>query len=139
MHKLFLDANVLFTAAHRPGGKAAFLFEAQTGGRASTPWTLVSSAYAIEEARRNIEIKAPDALARFAKLIGSLTIAAQPSIPDMAIQLPEKDVPIWSAARACGATHLLTGDIEDFGRWMNRHSATGGIVVQTVAEFLASL
>lgn len=138
MHRLFLDANVLFTAAHRPNGKAAFLFEAQADAGASSPWTLVSSAYAIEEARRNIEIKAPDALARLAKLVGTLTIAAQPSIPDATIRLPDMDVPIWSAAHACGATHLLTVDVEDFGRWMNRPSATGGIVIQTVAEFLAS-
>ena len=28
MHRLFLDANVLFTAAHNPEGKAALLFDA---------------------------------------------------------------------------------------------------------------
>lgn len=136
MHKLFLDANVLFTAAHRPNGKAAFLFE--FAGAADT-WVLVSSAYAIEEARRNIAVKAPGALISFAKLVGGLSIASQPSTPDRALQLPDKDVPIWSAARCCGATHLITGDVKDFGRWMNKPQVTAGIVIQTAAEYLAEI
>lgn len=49
-HSLFLDANFLFTAAHHPGGKAAFLFEAAS--RPGPPWQLPSTAYAIEEGRR---------------------------------------------------------------------------------------
>jgi len=137
--RLFLDANVLFTAAHRPQGKAAFLFESSHDAVTSAPWVLLSSAYAIEEARRNLEVKATDSLVRFGRLVDRLTTTAQPSIADATIQLPDKDAPIWSAARACGATHLLTGDIKDFGRWMNKPSATGGMVIQTVAEFLAGL
>jgi predicted nucleic acid-binding protein len=51
---LFLDANVLFTAAHNPNGKAALVIELQ----AKASWTIVTSAYAREEAQRNIRIKA---------------------------------------------------------------------------------
>ena len=47
--RLFLDANVLFTAAHNPNGKAALVIELGARGH----WQLFSSPYAFEEARRN--------------------------------------------------------------------------------------
>jgi len=48
--RLFPDANVLFTAAHDPRGKAALVIVVETGGC----WTLLSSELAFEEARRNL-------------------------------------------------------------------------------------
>ena len=53
--------------------------------------------------------------------------------------LAEKDRPIFQAALACGATHLLTGDLKDFGAFMNQAEKTFGVLVQTVADFLESL
>ena len=50
--------------------------------------------------------------------------------------LARKDRPIFQAALACRATHLLTGDLKDFGRFMNRHEETLGVRIQTVAELL---
>ena len=50
--------------------------------------------------------------------------------------LVEKDPPIFQAAVAWGATHLLTGDLKDFGPFMNQPAETFDILVQTVAEFL---
>jgi predicted nucleic acid-binding protein len=55
------------------------------------------------------------------------------------VLLPEKDRPILEAAIHCKATHLLTGDIKDFGPFMNNLNLTGGVVIQTVSEFLAGL
>lgn len=52
--RVFLDANVLFTAAHNPGGKAAFVITLGSEGL----FLLSTSAYAREEARRNLERKA---------------------------------------------------------------------------------
>ena len=43
------------------------------------------------------------------------------------------------AAIRSQATHLLTGDLKDFGALMNKPRQTAGIVIQTVAEFLSSL
>ena len=60
MKRIFLDANVLFTAAHNPRGKAAFIVEV---GRDDF-WKLYSSAYAVAEARRNLEIKFPEQMLR---------------------------------------------------------------------------
>jgi hypothetical protein len=53
--------------------------------------------------------------------------------------LPAKDRPICRAAHGCRATHLLTGGIRDFGPLMNQPEQTGGLVIQTVGQFLGSL
>lgn len=58
MIRVFLDANVLFTAAHNRSGKAALVIELGIRGR----WGLATSGYAFEEARRNLEIKFPASL-----------------------------------------------------------------------------
>lgn len=52
--------------------------------------------------------------------------------------LPEKDAPIYRAAHACRADVLLTGDLKDFGFLMNDRQKADGLLIQTVADFLAS-
>lgn len=136
-HRLFLDANVLFTAAHNPGGKAACLFEAAS--RPSPPWQLLCSAYAIEEARRNLTTKSPQRMAAFEGLCAVLKMVPQPASALAPLALPDKDEPIWSAALAARATHLLTGDIKDFGPHMNGPASTAGVVIQTVGDYLAAM
>ena len=134
MDRLFLDANVLFTAAHSPDGKAALLFDALELKR----WQLVASAFAIAEARRNVAAKYPARSARLESLIAQLTEVGQPTAVGIGIRLPEKDQPIYLAALACRATHLLTGDLRHFGPHMNQPQATGGLIIQTVGEYLAA-
>lgn len=135
MHKLFLDADVLFTAAHNPPGKAAFLFDSP--GRKH--WQLISSAYTVEEARRNIAAKYPQCSERLDEFLRRVTIVQQPSLTETPIELPEKDRPIFIAAQAAAATHLLTGDLKDFGPHMNQPAKSGGITIQTVADYLANV
>jgi hypothetical protein len=53
--------------------------------------------------------------------------------------LPKKDDPIFLSALGARCTHLLTGDLKDFGRFMNAPEDTSGILIQTVAGFLSSL
>ena len=48
--RIFLDASILFTAAHNPNGKAALVIELGRSGI----WRLATSPYAAEEARCNI-------------------------------------------------------------------------------------
>ena len=72
--RLFLDANVLFTAAHNPRGKAAFVIRLGAEGT----WDLVTSAYPREEARRNLARKFPQALADFDALRSGIRIVAHP-------------------------------------------------------------
>ncbi len=133
--KVFLDANVLFTAAHNPDGKAAFVIELAGDGF----WEVATSHFAIEEARRNLEIKFPEAVDALNNLMGHVVLAAAVLDEPCPIDLPEKDRPIFLSAAGAGCTHLLTGDRKDFGRFMNDPKKTAGIVIQTVADFLAAL
>jgi predicted nucleic acid-binding protein len=132
--RLFLDANVLFTAAHNPSGKAALIIDLGAKGY----WEVVTSSYTIEEARRNISIKFPDCLKRFETLVTRVIKIPSRSGRNCPALLPEKDRPILEAAIQCKATHLLTGDIKDFGPFMNNTNLTGGVLIQTVSEFLGS-
>lgn len=133
--RLFLDANILFTAAHNPKGKSALVIELGQAGL----WQLVTSTYALEEARRNLALKFPDGLERLGVLSQSLRITTDTANAECPTRLPEKDCPIYRAAHTCRADVLLTGDIRDFGFLMNDPSKAGGMLVQTVADFLNAL
>lgn len=135
MKRVFLDANVLFTAAHNASGKAVLVIELGAGKH----WRLCTSVYAVEEARRNISVKFPDALQRLDTLLGSVAVVQHGTGAECPIKLREKDRTIFLSAMKCKATHLLTGDIRDFGPFMNQPEKTQGIIIQTVAEFLAAL
>lgn len=131
MKRLFLDANILFTAAHNPHGKAALLIELASRGH----WELYSSVYAVEEAARNIEIKYPDSSKRLVEIIRNVNLVGHHSRHPCPAGLNEKDQPIFQAACECSATCLLTGDRKDFGRYMNQPERTFGICIQTVSDF----
>ena len=130
--RLFLDANVLFTAAHNPRGKAALIIELGGSGH----WALYSSRLTVEEARRNIASKFPQCLHLLMTILRGVRLVEHRVDLYFPEGLARKDQPIFQAALACRATHLLTGDLKDFGRFMNRPEQTAGIRIQTVAEFL---
>jgi predicted nucleic acid-binding protein len=133
--RLFLDSNVLFTAAHNPEGKASLVIELAALGN----WEVVTSAYCLAEARRNLERKQPAALGRLSEVLGTVRL-----VPDVAgerctLSVPEKDRPVFASAQRCKATHFLTGDRRHFGQYMNKPKDTMGIVVQTVGDFLSAI
>ena len=133
MKRVFLDATVLFTAAHNPRGKAAFIIELADSGA----FKLFTSSYAREEAERNIMVKYPMCTAAFTQLFQNITVVpVTPISTNYPEILPAKDVPIFAAAVCCRATHLLTGDTRHFGSLMNHPDLCGGIIVMTVAQFL---
>jgi len=103
--RLFLDANVLFTATHNPSGKAAFIIDLGSQGY----WEVMSCSYVIEEARRNLSIKFPHYLERFESLMATIIKVPSRSGRMCPVLLLEKDRPILEAAIHCKATHLLTG------------------------------
>lgn len=135
MIRLFLDANVLFTAAHNPSGKAALIIDLGS----QKYWEVVSCSFAIDEARRNIIIKFPGCLERLDSLLINVKKVPSESGRMCPIPLPQKDRPVLEAAIRCKATHLLTGDIKDFGPFMNNPDHTAGVIIQSVSEFLANL
>lgn len=134
MMRVFLDANVLFTAAHNPKGKTSLIIESGTD-----VYLLFTSDAAIEEAKRNLAIKYPNCLARLDDLLSRFTIFIADLSAPFPEGLPPKDAVIFQAAVACQATHFLTGDHRHFGLFMNRPKKTNSVVIQTVSEFLAAL
>lgn len=132
MTRLFLDANVLFTAAHNPNGKAALVLELAGQGH----WRVVTSTYAAEEARRNVALKFPGCLERLEQLLADIETLDSGRGGTCPLPLRDKDRPIFEAALRAGVTHLLTGDIRDFGPFMNAAERSNGVLIQTVAAFL---
>jgi predicted nucleic acid-binding protein len=130
---LFLDANVLFTAAHNPDGKAALVVDLAGN---EGPWALVTSDLAAEEARRNLGRRYPTHLGRFEEMLLGIPRVSPPLPHECPVPLVEKDRPILHAAIAAQATHLLTGDIKHFGPHMNSPEQTAGVTIQTVGSFL---
>jgi uncharacterized protein len=127
---VFLDANVLFSAAYAPHNCLLELWE-RKGIR------LVSSEYAVEEARRNLET--PERLERLSGLVSNMRIvrSSSPSLlVELApnVELPEKDRPVLVDAINTGATHLITGDRRHFGNYFGKR--IGGLLIQTPAQYL---
>ena len=120
--RVFLDANVLFAAAYSPDGLSALLIELGAAGRV----TLLTSALAIIEAERNLEAKRPAALAALRGNLSAVRIVRAPAPADVERltppELSSKDRPLLAAAIGADATHFVTGDVADFGRFMNRRA-----------------
>ena len=76
------------------------------------------------------------ALGNLMEVVGVVPTVLDETCP---IDLPEKDEPIFLSAVGARCTHLLTGDLKDFGRFMNAPERTFGVLIQTVAEFLSKL
>lgn len=111
MDRLFLDANVLFSAAYRPAAGVAQLWQVE--GVA-----LVTSSFAVQEARRNLED--PRQKTRLGELLRGMEVGEALMLPPErrgGVELPEKDWPILGGAVASGATHLVTGDQRHFGQY----------------------
>jgi uncharacterized protein len=128
MDRLFLDANVLFSAAYRTGSGLLQLWKLKNV-------VLCSSRYAVEEARINLERE--DQRKRLIDLEPALYMfdATGPDLP-RGISLPEKDEPILRAALAAKATHLLTGDVRHFGPYFDKKIE--GVAILLPGEYLRS-
>jgi uncharacterized protein len=126
MDRLFLDANVLFSAAYRPHAGLLRLWRLNHV-------TLCSSHYALEEAR--INLTEDPQRRRLAKLAESIQLfEATPGELPRGISLPDKDAPILLAAMEALATHLITGDVRHFGPYFGK--PIGGILVISPADYL---
>ncbi|MHB9035056.1 MAG: PIN domain-containing protein [Armatimonadota bacterium] len=130
MDRVFLDANVLFSAAYRPSSRIRQLW--------SLPGVmLVSSNYAIEEARRNLLVHRPQSLSELDALIEQMEIvcgsSSEVSLSD-AINLPEKDIPIIAAAAESDCAYLLTGDKQHFDALFGQ--SVGGVLVLLPGEYI---
>jgi predicted nucleic acid-binding protein len=126
--RLFLDANVLFSAAYSEKAGVRRLW--QVPGV-----TLVTSAYAVEEAIRNLSDEAQRR--RLQELLEFVEVTSAGSLDPKLMEdvaLPDKDLPILGAAVSSGATHLVTGDRRDFGRYFGQ--IVLGVLVLPPADYL---
>jgi predicted nucleic acid-binding protein len=126
----FLDANVLFSAARSASTRLRELWQ-----RPET--VLLTSAYCVEEARRNVAVDRPAALADLGALVARLTLVSEPAADAellKGIELPDKDRPVFLAAVQAKATHFLTGDHKHFGPY--RGKTFGGVRIATPADYL---
>jgi predicted nucleic acid-binding protein len=111
--RIFLDANVLFSAAKSDGAVRELLHRLVRAGH-----VLCADAYVVEEARRNLLRKAPAALHALDALIGSVEVASfNPAElpPTVAEKIDAKDRPVFAAAVALRCDALVTGDRTHFG------------------------
>lgn len=128
MDRLFLDANVLFSAAYREDAGVRALWSLESVA-------LTTSSYAAEEAERNLPKR--EQKKRLRELLQAVQLVAAATLPESARQgviLPDKDWPIVAGAIAAGCTHLITGDARHFGPYFSERIA--GVLVLPPAEYL---
>jgi predicted nucleic acid-binding protein len=128
MDRVFLDANILYSASYREGAGLTRLWKLRDV-------QLLTSAYALGEAWRNIDDAAQRvrlaSLAATLELVGELPVDAPRT---RGAGLPAKDVPILNAAISGRATHLLTADEQHFGRLFG--TTIGGVLIVSPADYL---
>lgn len=111
--KIFLDANVLFSASNPTSNIHRFIKQLTKSHK------LVTSDYAYEEARRNIQLKRLSWFSTFNTIEALIT-----RVPSVAltvdVELIDKDRPILGSAIAQRCDYLLTGDKKDFGHLYNK-------------------
>jgi galactose-1-phosphate uridylyltransferase len=111
--RLFLDANILFSAAKSDGAVRELLRRLHAAGHEC--WV---DDYVAFEVRRNLVVKGPDAMAAFEALLPGLRFGAT-QVPRAAMReldwLAEKDRPVLAAAMHLRCHALVTGDRTHFG------------------------
>lgn len=127
MRRVFLDANILFSAAWREESGIGRLWDMEGV-------QLVTSPYALREAERNIQRKKPAAAQRLSSLASTVELSSATAPLSRSCGLPEKDRPILEAAAGCGCAVLLTGDVTHFGHLIGTEAE--GVRVMMVSMFL---
>jgi uncharacterized protein len=128
LDRVFLDANILYSAAYLELTGLLRLWTLQNV-------ELLSSAHTIEGARRNLTIDRPDAVSRLDRMLDLISRVDPPEgvrLPE-GIRLDPKDRPILLAAIHGKADYLLTGDAKHFGHLFKRRIE--GVVVLRPAQY----
>jgi hypothetical protein len=123
--RVFLDANILFSAAKTDGAVRKLLRELLERGHDC--W---ADSYVVAEARRNLIAKGPDALMVLEALLARMKVApASPADAEQAetAWLPEDDRPVLASAIRLRCAALVTGDRTHFGGGYGR--AFGGVTI----------
>jgi len=119
--RVFLDAKAVFSAANEASNLARLL------DLALARHVVVTSDFALEEARRNVVVKRPAWASRFAALASRVEIV--PSVAfELPVVLPAKDRPIRCAAIWSRCDLLATGDRTHFG-FLSEQTVVGATIV----------
>jgi predicted nucleic acid-binding protein len=124
--RLFLDANILVSAAWKSDSKVQRLWQ--------IPGVeLVTSNFVVEECRRNLPNPGqPERLIELLRAVRVFEFDQSPVLED-APPLPQKDHHVLAAAVLARAQYLVTGDRTHFGAWYG--SCVLGIRVEPPASF----
>jgi len=110
--RIFLDANLLFSAGKSDGAVRRFINLLLKNGH-----TLVADPYVKEEAERNIQLKYPESQQDLTGVLRRISIqpsATAPAFLPSSVLLDEKDRPVLAAAIKAGCGLLITGDTTHF-------------------------
>jgi len=125
--RIFLDANVLFSASKSNGAVRLLVRRLLDAGH-----ECLADEYVVIEARRNLEAKGPEALAVLDALLAQIQVAAAHA-PGRAVKdtdwLPENDRPVLYAAMRLKCHALVTGDRTHFGQGYGK--AYGGVTIHS--------
>ena len=135
--RVFLDANILFSAAKTDGAVRELLRLLQETGHEC--WV---DEYVVFEAHRNLLAKGPEALSALDALLATCHLkpgrVPATSAPRADIDwLPDKDRPVLAAAIRLRCHALLTGDQTHFGAGYGR--TFSGVVVRSPRSLLEAL
>jgi predicted nucleic acid-binding protein len=113
--RVFLDANILFSAAD-PRSATRPLLEALLKYAES-----VSSPHAVEEVCRNLEVKRRQYVEDFKDLVKRLNVThAFADLRDFHINLSKEDIAVLGGAVGSRCTHFWTGDKSHFGKFYGK-------------------
>jgi predicted nucleic acid-binding protein len=125
--RIFLDANILFSAAKSDGAVRRLLELLADAGHECH-----ADSFVVEEARRNLALKAPGNLPVLHRLLGRIKVAQAASHPpeaEVVRSLPEKDRPVLAAAIQLACEALVTGDRAHFGSLYGK--TLGGVKIHS--------
>jgi len=127
--RIFLDANILFSAAYGSPGLNSLW---ELAGEKDC--LLFASNYVVEETRHNLVDS--EQIRRLEAYLSKIEIVpdVDPTIP-CPIELPEKDRPVLLTAISIKAGYLLTGDRIHFGRYFGK--IVSGVRICPPRDYLA--
>ena len=111
--RIFLDANILFSAAKSAGAVRRLLDLLLKAGH-----ECCVDGYVVEEARRNLAAKAPDGVAALELMVARCQrsdVQHADRALEATLPLPAKDQPVLAATIRHGCGALVTGDRSHFG------------------------
>jgi predicted nucleic acid-binding protein len=132
--RIFLDANILFSAAKTDGAIHALV--ARLRAAKHECWV---DGHVVDEARRNIIAKTPERLPQFEDVIARVNVSTVVAAiaPAETRGLPDQDRLVVAAAAALNCDALVTGDRTHFGRLYGRRVA--GVRIYSPRSLYAAL